>query len=240
MEHKQAIRRWWNSIRIRMMSMLLCVNIIIIAILSLGAYSIYQDSFIRELAGSRTDVLRQIAERSRQFKISLYTLSNLFESNPTFRRYAEELNDDNQEEFFTLMDTTTRQMEASFLQPELDFYVVYVSVSGIGYCSRPVPEGYDYMDPRLKVWNSRVVEAGGEIVDVGSYRDRSLGTASFSAARSILDEEGNIVGFLMINADERQLYQMYADVIRDGSNIYVTNDMGQIISSSRGGLIGFS
>ena len=240
MERRQNFRRWWNSIRVRMMAMLLFVNIIIIAILSLGAYTIYQDSFIRELAGSRTDVLRQIAERSRQFKISLYTLSNLFESNPSFRRSAEELNNDNQEEFFTLMDTITRQMEESFLQPELEFYVVYVSASGIGYCSRPVPEGYDYMDPRLKVWNSRVVEADGDIVDVGSYRDRSLGTASFSAARSILDGEGNIVGFLMINADERQLYQMYADVIRDGSNIYVTNDMGQIISSSRSGLIGFS
>ena len=138
------------------------------------------------------------------------------------------------------MDTTTRQMEASFLQPELEFYVVYVSASGIGYCSRPVPDGYDYMDPRLKVWNSRVVEAEGEIVDVGSYRDRSLGAASFSAARSILNSEGDFVGFLMINADERQLYQMYADVIRDGSNIYVTNHAGQIISSSRGGLIGFN
>ena len=109
----------------RLAPALICV--VIIAILSLGAYTIYQDSFIRELAGSRTDVLRQIAERSRQFKISLYTLSNLFESSPAFRRYAEELNADNQEEFFVLMDTTTRQMEAAFLQPDLDFYVVYIS-----------------------------------------------------------------------------------------------------------------
>lgn len=239
MRQLQVLRRWWNSIRIRMMAMLLLVNIIIIAILAAGAYTIYKDSFIRELAGSRTDVLRQIAERSRQFKTNLYILSNLFESNPGFRTYATELNADNREEFYSLMDSTTRQLQESFIQPELDFYVVYVSASGIGYCSRPVPEGYDYMDPRLKVWNRRVVEADGEIVDVGSYQDRSLGTASFSAARAILDGD-DIVGFLMINADERQLYNMYEDVIRDGSNIYVTNDMGQIISSSRGELIGFN
>lgn len=239
MRQLQVLRRWWNSIRIRMMAMLLLVNIVIIAILAAGAYTIYKDSFIRELAGSRTDVLRQIAERSRQFKTNLYILSNLFESNPGFRTYATELNADNREEFYSLMDSTTRQLQESFIQPELDFYVVYVSASGIGYCSRPVPEEYDYMDPRLKVWNRRVVEADGEIVDVGSYRDRSLGTASFSAARAILDGD-TIVGFLMINADERQLYNMYADVIRDGSNIYVTNDVGQIISSSRGELIGFN
>lgn len=235
----QRLHPWWQSVRIRMMAMLLFVNIVIIAILSLGAYFIYQDSFIRELAGSRTDVLRQIAERSRQFKISLYTLSNLFESNPGFCTYAAELNSDNREAFQLLMDATTRQLQESFIQPDLDFYVVYVSVSGIGYCSRPVPEGYDYMDPRLKVWNRHVVEANGEIVDVGSYRDRSLGTASFSAARAILSGQ-DIVGFLMINANERQLYQMYEDVILEGSNIYITSDSGQIISSSRGELIGFN
>lgn len=239
MRQLRLLRQWWNSIRIRMMAMLLLVNIIIIAILAVGAYTIYKDSFIRELAGSRTDVLRQIAERSRQFKTNLYVLSNLFESDPGFRTYVTELNADNREEFYSLMDSTTRQLQESFIQPELNFYVVYLSASGIGYCSRPVPEGYDYMDPRLKVWNQRVVEAAGKIVDVGSYRDRSLGTASFSAARAIMDGE-DIVGFLMINADERQLYNMYEDVIRDGSNIYVTNDQGQIISSSRGELIGFN
>lgn len=231
---------WWNSIRTRMLLVLLCVNIAIIAILSVGAYSIFQDSFLRELAGSRTDVLRQIGERSRQFKTSLYTLSNLFESNPTFHTYAEDLNADNQEQFFTLMDGITRQLQASFLQPDLDFYVVYISASGIGYCSLPVPEDYDYMDPRQKVWNRQVVAAEGAIVDVGSYQDRALGIASFSAARSILDEQGELVGFLMINADERQLYRMYADVIRADSNIYVTNSAGQIISSNRSELIGFS
>lgn len=235
----QTIRPRWESIRVRMMAMLLFVNIAIIAVLSFGAYFIYRDSFIRELATSRTDVLRQIAERSRQFKISLYTLSNLFESNPGFLTCTTELNADNLEAFHSLMDATTRQLQESFLQPDLDFYVVYVSASGLGYCSRPVPEGYDYMDPRLKVWNRHVVEANGAIVDVGSYRDRGLETASFSAARAILDGE-EIVGFLMINADERQLYRMYEEVILEGSNIYITGDTGQIISSNRSGLIGFN
>src|SRR5699024_4568493 len=222
-KQKDTLKHWWNSIRTRMMLMLLCVNIIIIGILSVGAYTVYQAGFLRELSSSRADVLRQIGERSRQFKTTLYTVSNLFESNPTFHTYAEDLNADNEEQFFTLMDSITRQLQASFLQPDLDFYVVYISASSIGYCSRPVPEGYDYMDPRLKVWNQQVVAARGDIVDVGSYQDRALETASFSAARSILDGAGELVGFLMINADKRQLYQMYADVIRDGSSIYVVN-----------------
>ena len=63
MKQKDTLKHWWNSIRTRMMLMLLCVNIIIIGILSVGAYTVYQAGFLRELSGSRADVLRQIGER---------------------------------------------------------------------------------------------------------------------------------------------------------------------------------
>ena len=44
----------------------------------------------------------------------------------------------------------------------------------------------------------------------------------------------------MINADERQLYQMYADVISAQSNIYVADSEGKIVSSNKDSIIGFS
>ena len=40
MKQKDTLKHWWNSIRTRMMLMLLCVNIIIIGILSVGAYTV--------------------------------------------------------------------------------------------------------------------------------------------------------------------------------------------------------
>ena len=233
-------KREWKSIRAGTMAMLLCVNVVIILLLSLGAFSFYQQSFVDEIAGARSDVLRQIAERARQFKTNIYTLSNLYYNDGRFHTAVEELDQDHVEDFTRYMDGLTSQFQVSFNQVNLDFYVVFLSESGIGYCSISTPEDYDYMNPKIKIWYSDIYQAQGEIVDVASYRDRLLGINAYSAARTVLDDQGEIIGYLMINADERQLYQMYADVISAESNIYVVNSEGQIVSSSRNTIIGFS
>ena len=44
----------------------------------------------------------------------------------------------------------------------------------------------------------------------------------------------------MINADERQLYKTYEEVIGPQSNIYVADSKGRIVSSNRDTLIGLS
>ena len=233
-------KREWKSIRAGTMAMLLCVNVVIILLLSLGAFSFYQQSFVDEIAGARSDVLRQISERARQFKTNIYTLSNLYYNDGRFHTAVEELDQDHVDDFTRYMDGLTSQFQVSFNQVNLDFYVVFLSESGIGYCSISTPEDYDYMNPKIKIWYSDIYQAQGEIVDVASYRDRLLGINAYSAVRTVLDGQGEIIGYLMINADERQLYQMYADVISTESNIYVVDSEGQIVSSSRNTIIGFS
>lgn len=153
---------------------------------------------------------------------------------------ASALDEENADSFFEYMDGLTDQFQASFHQVNVDFYTVFLSSSEIGYCSVPVSEDYDYMNPKIKIWYNDIYQASGEIVDVASYRDRELGINAYSAARTVRNASGEIIGYLMINADERQLYQMYADVISSDSNIYVVNNEGQIVSSSRDTIIGFS
>ena len=46
----------WKSIRARTMVMLLCVNAVIILLLSLGAFRFYRQSFVDEIASARSDV----------------------------------------------------------------------------------------------------------------------------------------------------------------------------------------
>ena len=87
-------KREWRSIRVGTMAMLLCVNVVIILLLSLGTYGFYQKSFVDEIAGARSDVLRQIAERARQFKTNIYTLSNLYYTDSRFRLAVEALDQD--------------------------------------------------------------------------------------------------------------------------------------------------
>lgn len=222
------------------MTILLCINVVIILLLSAGTFSFYKKSLVSEIAAARSDVLRQVSERVYQFKTNIHTLSNLYYTDARFQQMASALGEENADSFFEYMDGLTDQFQVSFHQVNVDFYTVFLSSSEIGYCSVPVSEDYDYMNPKIKIWYNDIYQASGNIVDVASYRDRELGINAYSAARTVLGASGEIIGYLMINADERQLYQMYADVISSDSNIYVVNDEGQIISSSRDTIIGFS
>ncbi len=236
----RTLNRKSISIRSGTLAVLVCVNTVIILLLSLGAFAFFQQGFVNEIAGARSDVLRQIAERASQFKTNIYTLSNLYYNDGSFLSAVEELEQDNEEEFVHYMDDLTEEFQATFNQINLQFYVVFSSENGTNYCSLPTPQGYDYMSPKTKLWYNDIYEAKGAIMDVSSYRDDQLGIKAYTAARTVPDASGNIIGCLMINADERQLYKTYEEVIGPQSNIYVADSKGRIVSSNRDTLIGLS
>lgn len=126
------------------------------------------------------------------------------------------------------MDDLTSQYKISFNQINLDYYIVFMSRDDIGYCSDAVPEDYDYMNPKSKLWYNDLYNARGDIVDIASYKDKMLGVNSFTAARTVLDGNGQIIGYLMINVNERQIFQTYEDIISE-SGIYIADDGGRIV-----------
>ena len=139
----RTINRKSISIRSGTLAVLVCVNTVIILLLSLGAFAFFQQGFVNEIAGARSDVLRQIAERASQFKTNIYTLSNLYYNDGSFLSAVEELEQDNEEEFVHYMDDLTEEFQATFNQINLQFYVVFSSENGTNYCSLPTPQGYD-------------------------------------------------------------------------------------------------
>ena len=229
------------SIRTHLMLILLVTNITIILLLSIGAFTLYERIFVEEIATARVDVSRQISERTRQFKTNMYTLSNLIYANADFQEFALSPSPETFASFQESMDEYAVILANSFDRVGLEFYVVYLSEDGLGYCSREVPDTYDYMNPKIKLWYKDLISNAGDIIDVVGYRDNTLGMRVFSAARAVVDEEGTIQGYLMVNADERQIYKMYSDVVTDiKSTIYVTNQKGDIVSSSNEKIVGFS
>lgn len=229
-----------NSIRTKLMLMMVSINLIIIGLLSFGAYYYYESSFISEIGTNRADVLSLIADRVKVFKSNAYTISNLYYYDETFQQQVENLTEDNKEDFFQYMDDLTSQYKISFNQINLDYYIVFMSRDDIGYCSDAVPEDYDYMNPKSKLWYNDLYNARGDIVDIASYKDKMLGVNSFTAARTVLDGNGQIIGYLMINVNERQIFQTYEDIISEGSSIYIADDGGRIVSSNESSIIGFN
>lgn len=235
----RAILSRLNSIRFISMFLLVCINLAAIVLVAGGSYMAYQSLLLDVIGTNRSDVLSQIESRVRDFKSNAYTISNLYYNDMTFRVYVQGLDDETRGQFSSYMDELTRQYRISFNQVNLDYYVVYLSVDGIGYCSNDVPADYDYMNPEIRIWYKDIYKAHGGIVDIASFKDKALDQKSYVAARTVLDDAGDILGYLMINVNEKQIYNTYADVISPGSNIYITDNDGYIVSSNVSKIVGF-
>lgn len=227
-----------KSIRVISALQMICACVIVILLIAVGSYWIFSNTLLDTIGTNRSDVLSQVGSRMQDIKSSVYTISNLYYNDAGFRRRAFALNDETRAEFADYMDSLTRQYQLSFDQINLEYYVVYLSADGVGYCSVQVPEDYNYINPTIRIWYRDLYEARGDIIDVASFDDRALGLHSFVAARSVPDPQGGIAGYLMICIDERQIYDTYDDIISENSNIYITDDNGDIISSNVSQIVG--
>ena len=227
-----------KSIRVISALQMICACVIVILLIAVGSYWIFGSTLLDTIGTNRSDVLSQVGSRMQDIKSSAYTISNLYYNDAGFRRRAFALNDETRAEFADYMDSLTRQYQLSFDQINLEYYVVYLSADGVGYCSVQVPEDYNYINPTIRIWYRDLYEARGDIIDVASFDDRALGLHSFVAARSVPDPQGGIAGYLMICIDERQIYDTYDDIISENSNIYITDDNGDIISSNVSQIVG--
>ena len=227
-----------KSIRVISALQMICACVIVILLIAVGSYWIFSSTLLDTIGTNRSDVLSQVGSRMQDIKSSAYTISNLYYNDAGFRRRAFALNDETRAEFADYMDSLTRQYQLSFDQINLEYYVVYLSADGVGYCSVQVPEDYNYINPTIRIWYRDLYEARGDIIDVASFDDRALGLHSFVAARSVPDPHGGIAGYLMICIDERQIYDTYDDIISENSNIYITDDNGDIISSNVSQIVG--
>ena len=227
-----------KSIRVISALQMICACVIVILLIAVGSYWIFSSTLLDTIGTNRSDVLSQVGSRMQDIKSSAYTISNLYYNDAGFRRRAFALSDETRAEFADYMDSLTRQYQLSFDQINLEYYVVYLSADGVGYCSVQVPEDYNYINPTIRIWYRDLYEARGDIIDVASFDDRALGLHSFVAARSVPDPQGGIAGYLMICIDERQIYDTYDDIISENSNIYITDDNGDIISSNVSQIVG--
>lgn len=238
MHNLARLKENFKSIRVISALQMICTSAIVIVLIAAGSYTVFANTLLDVIGTNRSDVLSQVGSRMQDIKSSAYTISNLYYNDVGFRSRAVGLTEDGLPDFTTYMDSLTRQYQLSFDQINLEFYVVYLSADGAGYCSVDVPADYGYINPTIRIWYRDLYEAKGDIIDVASFDDRALGVNSFVAARTVLDSEGAIAGYLMICIDERQIYDTYDDIIAQNSNIYIADNNGDIISSNVERIVG--
>lgn len=227
-----------NSFGAKILIILIFCNLII-GILSFIYYRIYKEILVSEIGTNRVDVIRQVSERINSIKSSVYTLSNLYYYDEDLRDILEKVSINNKDEFKAYLDLVTEKYKLSLNQHDMNYMAVLLTDEGIGYCSNEVDDNYDFMNPEYKIWFKKVCMGEGNIVDIANYKDRINKKEYFSVARVIMIND-IIQAYLMINVNERDIFNMYSSIISPKSSIYVVDEKGTIISSNIESLCGFN
>lgn len=190
----------------------------------------------REAGESQTEILKQIGERMRIVKSNMQTVSNLYYNDSRVREILCERQVLSYDDMKYLYALDIRYAYA-FKTIGIDYYAALISKNGAGYYSQNSgadPSLFVLNDPRRTTWYEKVQKEEGKIVWISSFnisKEPDKPKYVYSATRAFNNkEDGSYSGMLMVNVEERLLYDMYKDLL-DGSNvIYVLDEYNNIIT----------
>ncbi len=235
-----------GSLQAKLFVFYFTLMVLIAGLISATSYYVFKRVITQEIGYSRVDVLRQIGERTRVIKNSIKTISNLYYSdqyvsNAVFKKItsygnAQMLSDN-------LAEIGTKYQKA-FEEMNVTFYTVLIGENGFEFCSLQTGQPYNYGKIPKMLWYRNVIKTNGKIYWVSSYddsEDLQKNKYVFSAARLIKDKQtGRRSGVLLINMEERKLYDTYKNVLNGKNFIYIVDEKGSIVSHSDEHMLGIN
>lgn len=216
---------------------------LIISIISTMVFIYFKELMIKEIGKSRIDVLRQIGERTNSIKKSVITISNLYSINPhvytTLKSDDPELLEKDTKDY---LDKIKSEYDLVFKEVGVSYYVTIIGNNGFNYSSYD-GNYYNYEGLKSQLWYKKVLESNGDIYFVSSFRDyfgEDKTKYVFSAARVLKDSNGDILGTLLINVNERHLAETYKSVLNGNNSIYIIDEKGNVVSHTKQDMCGMN
>ena len=214
------------------------------SVISISTYYVYKSLMIEKFGSSRVDVLKQIGERTRMIKNSALAVSNLY-------YYDEVINNavagsSNKRVLNQRLDDSlsgiASKYQLAFEKSNISFYTVISAKNGFKFSSNE--KAYDFSRIPKQLWYNNIVKKSGDIYWVTSYEDltkKSKNDYVFSAARIFKDHKtGEDLGILLININERSLYNTYRNVLDSNNSIYIVDEKGSIVSHKDENMLGIN
>lgn len=201
------------------------------AVLGFGVAMAARQIMTNQIGSSRIDLLRQISERTNTVKTSATTLVGLY-------RYGIADLTEIPENMDELLQADKRRYSGVFGPIGMDNDPLLVTGQGI-YSSFPEQELPPYLESQL--WYRRlrrkVLDAPAGTVVFGSTFPTADGTRyQFAVAQALEQFDGECI--LMVLMDEHVLQDLYEPVLTDGSEIYIYDQQGYIVSHPNKKLLG--
>ncbi len=216
------------------------ISLLFVMFLFLGIKSLMLD----QIGQSRLDVLKQISERSNTIKSNTITISNLYRYDEHMRNYLSEEEDqfgERRQKAINYLDELKETYDQVFHDIGLNYDVVILGNNGFQYSSRG-KGNYDFQGLESQLWYRQSYDSEDDMVFISSFQEKfdSTGIENsyvFGAFRQVMDQEGNILGTILVNIDEKYLEGLYSSV-EENSNFYIFDKKGNIVSSRDKNLLG--
>lgn len=192
----------------------------------------YKNMLTEDIGRTRTDVLRLIGERTNAIKNSIVTISNLYQINPDITTILQVENPNLlQEDTNEILNKIKHEYDIIFQDVNIAYDVVIIGNNGYRYAT--ASNDYQFDELQTQLFYHKIKEKKGGIYFVSSFKDFQ-GTKEeryvFSASRTILNDNGEQLGVLMINIDEKYLHETYASTLNHGNTIYIVDEAGTIVT----------
>ena len=214
--------------------------VLIIATLGNLSFYLYEREIIQSFAKNRQDTLFQISESVQTYREKIENLATLYKENAFIQEQARLEGDGLDQELFSKsIDELKRLVDQSLFFANLTYDLQVLCDNGLFYSSDEA-----YLETLLnlpkKTW---FYEARKQDYDTFwqtniPYRTDAGKKNAVSFVTLLRDADMQSVGFILVNVDERDFFQIYSRIIGDQSVIYLVDLQGQIVSHPIDTMIG--
>lgn len=231
-------KRWTQMMQLKQLKMQVFFAYFLVLstsvlVLGIGVTMVARQLLTDQIGGSRLDLLRQISERTNTVKTSATTLSGLYRYELASVRDA----DPTQEQMNEYLTALNEKYKGVFEPIGMDHDLVVVSLEYV-YSSLPEGELPPYMEDQL--WYRRLRQnllnaQAGTVMFSSTFRSAD---ESYQFAAAQLVEQGENECMLLVLMDENVLERLYEPTQETGSNIYIYDQDGRIVSHSNKKMLG--
>lgn len=203
-------------------------------VMGVGLVLAARQLMIQQIGTSRLDMLRQIGERANTVKTSATTLVDLYRYELDAQGYvAAPLSEGEAGEAHAYLDRQKAKYDGVFRPIGLGHDLVVLGGNGFVYSS--LPGGLPPAELEDQLWYRRLTQSLGQAGDSSvrfssTFRDGPDDGGIYQFAAGRLMHRAGGASVLLVMIDEQVLEDLYTPALSEGSEIYIYDQEGRIVS----------
>ncbi|WP_373897576.1 methyl-accepting chemotaxis protein [Haloimpatiens sp. FM7315] len=217
-----------NSIKTKLICILLLICIIPVLILGILSYSKSSRILSEEFQNTSTQTLAQINKSIDNYFIGIKHSVNLMSSNIDFKQILDH------PEF----EPYVQGLLKDFKESDNDLLIVYYGTKSKKFIQYPKDDMDSNYDPTTRPWYKDAEANKGKIIVSDHYQDAKTGTHIVTLSKAV-ENNGQVVGVAAVDIDLNTLSSQLSDIkIGKDGYAFISDRLGTIIAHPKKELLG--